>query len=60
METEIKIYLLILLDYKTNSDIVFNNESMTKHMQTKQILSLRHLCILKFKRSIIYHRNQRH
>ncbi|CAF4647023.1 unnamed protein product [Rotaria sp. Silwood1] len=43
------IHLLILLNYKTNSNINYNN---------KQILSLRHICILYFKRSIIYHRYQ--
>jgi ankyrin repeat protein len=55
------IYLLILLNYRTNSNIVFNTEQIENrtYQNDKQIHSLRHLCILSFKRSIIYHRNQR-
>ena len=55
------IYLLNLLNYKTNTNIVFNNEQIvhrTNH-HDKQVLSLRHICILRFKNSIIYHQNQR-
>jgi ankyrin repeat protein len=53
------IYLLILLNYKTNSDIVFNSELMENRANDKQVLSLRQISILHFKRSIIYHRKQR-
>ncbi|CAF0933834.1 unnamed protein product [Rotaria sordida] len=47
------IYLLILLNYKTNS----SNQHIDNY-NNKQIHSLRHICILYFKRSIIYHRYQ--
>ncbi len=55
------ISLLILLNYKINSDIVFNSEKIENltYKSDKQVLSLRHICILYFKRSIIYQRNQR-
>jgi hypothetical protein len=56
------IYLLILLNYKTNSNIVFNTEQIEnlKNQNTKQVvLSLNHICIIYFKRSIIYQRNHR-
>ncbi|CAF1138074.1 unnamed protein product [Adineta steineri] len=55
------IYLLILLNYKANPDIIFDNEQIDNrtYQNDKQILSLRHICILHFKHSIIYHRNQR-
>jgi ankyrin repeat protein len=55
------IHLLLLLNYKTNSDIVFHREqieSLTYH-NAKRTLSLRQICIIHFKRSIIYQRNQR-
>jgi ankyrin repeat protein len=55
------ISLLILLNYKTNSEIVFNSEQIEKlaYLNDKHVLSLRHTCILYFKRSINYQRNQR-
>jgi len=55
------IYLLTSLNYKTNSDIVFDSEQIDNrtYHNDKQVLSLRHICILYFKNSIIYHRNQR-
>ena len=54
------INLLKLLNYKTNSDIVSNDENDTNRIYdaNEQVLSLRHICILYFKRSIIYHRNR--
>jgi hypothetical protein len=51
------IYLLTLLNYKRNYDIISNTESLDH--SSSQVLSLRHLCILSFKRSIIYHQHQR-
>jgi len=51
------IYLLILLNYKRNYAILSNTEYFDN--PSIQIFSLRHLCILAFKRSIIYHRNQK-
>ena len=54
------VNLLRLLNYKTNSDIVSNGENNKNriHGVNEQVLSLRHICILYFKRSIIYHRNR--
>ncbi|CAF2385393.1 unnamed protein product [Rotaria sp. Silwood2] len=51
------IYLLVLLNYKTNSHTNYNSEHID-NCNNKQILSLRHICIIYFKRSIIYHRYQ--
>ena len=55
------IHLLLLLNYKTNSNIVFNSEQIESlaHPNAKEVLSLRQICILQFKRSIIYQRNER-
>ena len=50
------IYLLTLLNYQCNYHIISYDKSI--HNSLKPILSLRHLCILYFKRSIIYHRNK--
>jgi hypothetical protein len=52
------IYLLTILNYKRNYAIL----SHTDYLETNsspQILSLRQLCILSFKRSIIYHQKQK-
>jgi ankyrin repeat protein len=51
------IYLLTKLHYKRNYAIISNNECHDNF--STQVLSLRHLCILQFKRSIIYHQNQK-
>lgn len=55
------ITLLVSLNYKTNSDIVFNSEQIENptYKNNKQVLSLGQICILNFKRSINYQRNQR-
>ncbi|CAF1178944.1 unnamed protein product [Rotaria sordida] len=52
------IYLLKLLHYKHNYNIISNYELSYNNL-SRNILSLRHICILKFKRSIIYHQNQK-
>ncbi|CAF2766046.1 unnamed protein product [Rotaria sp. Silwood2] len=51
------IYLLKLLNYKHNYNIISNNESYDNI--STNVFSLRHLCILTFKRSIIYHQNRK-
>jgi hypothetical protein len=51
------IHLLTLLNYKRNYAIISNME-YNDHFSS-QVLSLRQLCILQFKRSIIYHQNQK-
>jgi ankyrin repeat protein len=48
------IYLLTILNYKRNYSIISNND-----YPLNSILSLRHICIINFKRSIIYHQNQK-
>jgi len=48
------IYLLTILNYKRNYSIISNNE-----YPSTSILSLRHICIVNFKRSIIYHQNRK-
>ena len=55
------IYLLNMLNYKTNANVVFISEQMENRLccHDNQVLSLRQLCILRFKNSIVYHRNQR-
>lgn len=52
------IYLLSLLNYQTNSNIVFNNEQIDTIRPKRALLSLRHISILKFKQSIIYQHQQ--
>lgn len=54
------IHLLLGLNYKTNSDIVFNGEQIENptYHHTPQVLSLRQICVLTFKRSIVYQRNR--
>ncbi|CAF3710189.1 unnamed protein product [Adineta steineri] len=52
------IYLLILLNYKRNYAILSHDDYYDSTSST-QIYSLRQLCILSFKRSIIYHQNQK-
>jgi len=49
------IDLLILLNYRTNSNIVFNIEYVRPK---RTVLSLRQISIIKFKGSIVYHRHQ--
>jgi ankyrin repeat protein len=51
------IYLLTILNYKRNYTIISNNEYNDNY--STKIFSLRHLCIISFKRSIIYHQNQK-
>ena len=54
------IHLLLMLNYKTNSDIVFNSEQIENsiYQRPSQVLSLRQICVLCFKRSIVYQRNR--
>ncbi|CAF1266938.1 unnamed protein product [Adineta ricciae] len=55
------IYLLNMLNYKTNANVVFISEQTENRLccHDNQVLSLRQLCILRFKNSVVYHRNQR-
>ncbi|UJR36478.1 hypothetical protein I4U23_029201 [Adineta vaga] len=55
------IYLLNSLNYKTNVNTIVNHEQIENrtYQHDKQVLSLRHLCILRFKNSIVYVRDQR-
>ncbi|CAF3656344.1 unnamed protein product [Rotaria sp. Silwood1] len=58
------IYLLKLLNYKRNYNIISNNELYDNNNNNNNnlsinVLSLRHLCILKFKCSIIYYHNKK-
>lgn len=49
------IYLLELLNYKTNAYKSLKNQNSTYYCN-KEVISLRHICILNFKRSINYDR----
>lgn len=51
------IYLLTTLNYKRNYAIISNIEYNDNY--STQVHSLRHICIMNFKRSIIYHQNQK-
>lgn len=54
------IHLLLMLNYRTNSDIVFNSEQIenSTYQRPRQVLSLRQICVLSFKRSIVYQRTR--
>ncbi|CAF1110945.1 unnamed protein product [Adineta ricciae] len=52
------IYLLTILNYKRNYAILSHNDYDDNH-STSSVLSLRQLCVLAFKRSIVYHQNQK-
>lgn len=54
------IHLLLLLNYKTNSNIVFNSEQIenSTYQRSSQVLSLRQITVLYFKRSIVYQRTR--
>jgi hypothetical protein len=51
------IYLLTILNYKRNYSMISNIEYNDNY--STQILSLGHICIMHFKRSINYHHNQK-
>ncbi|UJR09625.1 hypothetical protein I4U23_013859 [Adineta vaga] len=53
------IYLLTILNYKRNYAILSQNDYDETHSSSSSILTLRQLCILAFKRSLIYQRNQK-